>query len=101
MKNKNNFGEKKIVIIIIIIMIKIKIRETSIEFGRINKRKMFQKQDDIEKTIKILQEQTANIDATDCQNVWSELEKKRRKLETIIEYHSPVANPIYLALASI
>ena len=30
-------------------MIKIKIRETSTEFGIINKRKMFQKQDDIEK----------------------------------------------------
>ena len=69
-------------------MIKMKIRETSIEFGRINKRKMFQKQDDIEKTIKILEEQTANIDATDCQNVWSELEKKRRELETIIEYQT-------------
>ena len=40
-------------------MIKMKIRETSIEFGRINKRKMVQ----------ILEEQTANIDATDCQNV--------------------------------
>ena len=82
-------------------MIRMKIRETSIEFGRINKGKIVQKQDDIEKTMKILEEQTANIDATDCQNVWSELEKKRRKLETIIEYHSPVANPIYLALASI
>ena len=46
---------------------------------------MFQKRDDIEKTIKILEEQTANIDAPDCQNVWSELEKKRRELETIIE----------------
>ena len=34
-----------------------KIRETSIEFGGINKRKLFQKQDDIEKT-KILEEQT-------------------------------------------
>lgn len=49
---------------------------------------MFQKQDDIEKTIKVLKEQTANIDATDCQNVWTELEKKRRKLETIIEYQT-------------
>ena len=69
-------------------MIKIKVRETSIEFGGINKRKMFQKQGDIEKRIKILEEQTANIDATDCQNVWSELEKKRRELETIIEYQT-------------
>ena len=69
-------------------MIKMKIRETSIEFGGINKRKMFQKQDDIEKTIKILEEQTANIDATHWQNVWSELEKKRRELETIIEYQT-------------
>ena len=69
-------------------MIKMKIRETSIEFGRINKRKMIQKQDDKEKTMKILEEQTANIDATDCQNVWSELEKKRRELETIIEYQT-------------
>ena len=39
-----------------------KIRETSIVYGRINKRKLFQKQDDIEKTIKILEKQTANID---------------------------------------
>ena len=39
-----------------------KVRETSVEFGRINKRKLFQKQDDIEKTIKILEEQTANTD---------------------------------------
>ncbi|CAH3175579.1 unnamed protein product [Porites lobata] len=69
-------------------MIKMKIRETSIEFGRINKRKMVQKQDDKEKTMKILEEQTANIDATDCQNIWSELEKKRRELETIIEYQT-------------
>ena len=53
-------------------MIKMKIRDTSIDFGRINKRKMFQKQNDIEKTIKILEEQTANIDVTDCPNVWSE-----------------------------
>ena len=54
-------------------MIKMKIREKSIEFGRINKcfknKIMFQNQD-IEKTIKILEERTANIDATDCQNVW-------------------------------
>ena len=68
-----------------------KVRETSIEFGRINKcfknKIMFQKQD-IEKTIKILEEQTANIDATGCQNVWSELEKKRWELETIIEYQT-------------
>ena len=54
---------------------KMKTRKTAIEFGRINKTKMFQKQDDIEKTIKILEEQTANINATDCQNVWLELEK--------------------------
>ena len=47
-------------------MIRMKIRETSIEFGRINKGKIVQKQDDIEKTMKILEEQTANIDATDC-----------------------------------
>ena len=38
--------------------------------------------------VKILEEQTANIDATDYQNVWSELEKKRRELETIIEYQT-------------
>ena len=65
-----------------------KIKETSVEFGRTNKRKMAQKQHDIENTINILEEQTANIDATDCQNVWSELEKKRRELETIIEYQT-------------
>ena len=34
------------------------------------------KQDDIEKTIKILEEQTANIDVKDCPNVWSELKEK-------------------------
>ena len=40
------------------------------------------------KTIKIPEEQTANIDVTDCPNVWSELEKKRRELETIIKYQT-------------
>ena len=53
-----------------------KIKETSIEYGRINKRQLFMKQDDIEKTIKILEEQTANIDVKDCPNVWSELKEK-------------------------
>ena len=72
-------------------MIKMKIRETSIEFGRINKRKMVQKQDDIESTMKNLEEQTANIDATDCQNIWSEFEKKRPELETIIVYQTKEA----------
>ena len=63
-------------------------KETSIEYGRINKRQLFMKQDDIEKTIKILEEQTANIDVKDCPNVWSELEKKRRELENLIKHQT-------------
>ena len=39
---------------------------------------MVQKQDDIEKTMKILKEQTANIDATDCQNIWSARVRKEK-----------------------
>ena len=29
-----------------------------------------------------------NIDSADCQNLWSELEKKRREFDTIIEYQT-------------
>jgi len=42
------------------------------------KRNLMQKQDDIKKSIKILEEQVAklNTHAKDSQNLWTELEKK-------------------------
>ena len=45
------------------------------------KRNLEQKQDGIEKSIKILEEQIANTHVTDSQKLWPELEKKRFELE--------------------
>ena len=52
------------------------------------KRSLEQKQDEIEKSIKILEEQIANTHVNDSQKLWPELEKKRFELEAIIEYQT-------------
>ena len=52
------------------------------------KRNLEQKQDEIEKSIKILEEQIANTNVNDSQKLWPELEKKRFKLEAIIDYQT-------------
>ena len=44
-------------------MIKMKTREASINYGKSKKRNIIQKKDDIEKSIKILEEQVANTSA--------------------------------------
>ena len=69
-------------------MIKMKTREASINYGKIKKRNLEQKQDEIEKSIKILEEQIANTHAKDSQKLWPEFEKKRFELEAIIEYQT-------------
>ena len=69
-------------------MIKMKTREASINYGKIKKRNLEQKQDEIEKSIKILEEQIANTHANDSQKLWPEFEKKRFELEAIIEYQT-------------
>ena len=69
-------------------MIKMKTREASINYGKTKKRNLEQKQDEIEKSIKILEEQIANTHANDSQKLWPELEKKRFELEAIIEYQT-------------
>ena len=71
-------------------MIKMKTREASINYGEAKKKKrhLEQKQDEIEKSIKILEEQIANTHANDAQKLWPELEKKRFELEAIIEYQT-------------
>ena len=69
-------------------MIKMKTREASINYGKIKKRNLEQKQDEIEKSFKILEEQIANTHANDSQKLWPEFEKKRFELEAIIEYQT-------------
>ena len=69
-------------------IIKMKTREASINYGKIKKRNLEQKQDEIEKSIKILEEQIANTHANDSQKLWPEFEKKRSELEAIIEYQT-------------
>ena len=64
-------------------MIKMKTREASINYGKTKKRNLEQKQDEIEKSIKILEEQIANTNVNDSQNLWQELEKKRFELDAI------------------
>ena len=56
-------------------MIKMKTREASINYGKTEKRNLEQKQDEIEKSIKILKEQIANTHVNDFQKLWPELEK--------------------------
>ena len=69
-------------------MIKMKTREASINYGKSKKRNIIQKKDDIEKSIKILEEQIANTSANNPQNLWTELDKKRREHEILIEYQT-------------
>ena len=69
-------------------MIKMKTREASINYGKTKKRNLEQKKDEIEKLIKILEEQIANTHENDSQKLWPELEKKRFELEAIIEYQT-------------
>lgn len=44
-------------------MIKVKTREASIEYGKTKKKVIFKKQDDVEKLIRVLDEQPACLDA--------------------------------------
>ena len=50
-------------------MIKMKTREASINYGKTKKRNLEQKQDEIEKSIKIVEEQIANTHANDSQKL--------------------------------
>ena len=69
-------------------MIKMKTREASINYGKTKRRNFMQKQDEIEKSIKNLEKQVSNRHANDSQHLWTELENKRRELETVNEYQT-------------
>ena len=69
-------------------MIKMKTRQASITYGKMKKRNLEQEQDEIAKSIKILEEQIGNTHAKDSQKLWPEFEKKRFELEAIIEYQT-------------
>ena len=61
--------------------------EESIKFGAPKKKKMAEKQDEIEQSIAFLEKNFAKVFTDDAvkQKMWSELETKKRELETIIE----------------
>ena len=61
-------------------------KHRSIMVKQKKKRNLEQKQGEIEKSIKTLEEQINNTYANDSQKLWPELEKKRFELEAIIEY---------------
>ena len=68
-------------------MVKMKVREESIKFGAHKKKKIEEKQEEIEQSIAFLEKNLARVFTDDAvkQKMWSELETKKRELETIIE----------------
>ena len=69
-------------------MIKMKIREASMKYGKSKKENIKQKKNDIEKSIKTLEGRIANTLANNSQDLWMELDLKRREHETLIEYQT-------------
>ena len=66
-------------------MIKMKVREASMKYGATKKRNLGSKQIEVEKKIKVLEGQLADTlsDGEQKERNWTELETKRRELETI------------------
>ena len=71
-------------------MVKMKVREESIKFGAHKKKKIAEKQEEIEQSIAFLEKNLAKVSTDDAvkQKMWSELETKKRELETIIEHQT-------------
>ena len=71
-------------------MVKMKVREESIKFGAHKKKKMAEIQEEIEQSIAFLEKNLAKVFTDDVvkQKMWSELETKKRELETIIEHQT-------------
>ena len=67
-----------------------KVGEESIKFGAPKNKKMAEKQEEIEQSIAFLEKNFAKVFTDDAvkQKMWSELETKKRELETIIEHHT-------------
>ena len=69
-------------------MIKMKTSGTSINYGKPKKRNTTQKKDNIENSIKILEEQVANTSANNPQLLWTELDKKDAILRSKSRWHN-------------
>ena len=69
-------------------MIKMKKREASINHRKWKKRNTIQKKDDIENSIKILEEQVANTSANNLKLLRTKLDKERREHELLLEYQT-------------
>ena len=71
-------------------MVKMKVREESIKFGAHKKKQIAEKQEEIEQSIAFLEKNLAKVSTDDAvkQKMWSELETKKRELETIIEHQT-------------
>ena len=71
-------------------MIKMKVREASMKYGATKKGNLGSKQFEVERKIKVLEGQLADTlsDGEQKEKNWTELETKRRELETIIEYQT-------------
>ena len=67
-----------------------KVREVSIKYGTTKKRRLVQKQEEIEISLTTLEKQLTNSDVDDKQKkqIWPDIEGKKRELETIIEYQT-------------
>ena len=67
-----------------------KVREESIKFGTHKKKKIAEKQEEIEQSIAFLEKILTKVFTDDAvkQKMWSELETKKRQLETIIEHQT-------------
>ena len=71
-------------------MVKMKVREESLKYGVTKKRKISRKEEEIEKSIATLEKCLTEkyVNEYQKQKVWSDLEAKKRELETIIEYRT-------------
>ena len=69
-------------------MLKLKVRERSIKFGATKKRRMAEKQNEIEQLITTLEKWLSNVSGNDPQkqSLWTQVETNKLELERIVEY---------------
>jgi len=71
-------------------MVKLKVREESLKYGTSKKKKLARKEEEIEQAIATLEKRLPEFsgDETRREQVWSDLETKKRELAAIIEYRT-------------
>jgi len=71
-------------------MVKLKVREESLKYGTSKKKKLATKEEEIEQAIATLEKRLPEFsgDETRREQVWSDLETKKRELAAIIEYRT-------------